>query len=81
MEFITSREMYDQALKLFNVEIRKAGRGYSVFVADENGNPIRHPVRMSDFEERPEFYLRKDVKYAEETRMNHKIGLPENFKK
>ena len=56
MEFITSREMYDQALKLFNVEIRQAGRGYSVFVTDENGNPIRHPVRMGDFEERPKYY-------------------------
>jgi hypothetical protein len=34
MEFITSREMYDQALKLFQVEIRKAGRGHLVFVVD-----------------------------------------------
>lgn len=57
MEFITFKEMYDQALKLFNVEIRKSGRGYSVFVADENGNPIRHPVKMSDFQERPKFHL------------------------
>lgn len=57
MTFITSKEMYDQALKLFNVEIRQAGRGYSVFVLDENGNPVRHPVKMSDFQERPTFYL------------------------
>ena len=57
MEFITSKEMYEQALKLFNVEIRKAGRGYSVFVTDENRNPIRHPIKMSDFQDRPKFYL------------------------
>jgi Relaxase/Mobilisation nuclease domain. len=57
MEFITSKEMYDQALKLFNVEIRRVGKGYSVLVTDENGNPIRHPVRMGDFEERPRFYM------------------------
>jgi len=57
MEFITSKEMYDQALGLFQVEIRKAGRGHLVFVVDENGNPIRHPVKMSDFQERPKFYL------------------------
>jgi hypothetical protein len=57
MEFITSKEMYDQALRLFNVEIRQAGRGYSVFVTDENGNPFRHPVKMGDFEEKPKFYL------------------------
>ncbi len=57
MELITSKEMYDQALRLFNVEIRKTGRGYSAFVTDENGNPIRHPVKMSDFQDRPNFYL------------------------
>ena len=57
MEFITSKEMFDQALRLFQVEVRKAGRGHLVFVTDENGNPIRHPVKMSDFQERPKFYL------------------------
>lgn len=57
MEFIISREIYDQALKLFNVEIRKAGRGFLAFVTDENGNPVRYPVRMSDFEEKPKFHL------------------------
>jgi hypothetical protein len=59
MEFITSKELYDQALGLFQVEIKKAGRGHLVFVTDENGNPNRHPVRMSDFEERPNFYFSK----------------------
>lgn len=49
-EFITSKEIYDQALKLFSVEIKRAGRGYSVFVTDGNGNPIRNPMRMGDFE-------------------------------
>ena len=57
MDFITSKEMYDQALKLFQVEIRKAGRGHLVFVTDENGNPVRHPIKMSDFQERPRFHL------------------------
>lgn len=57
MEFVSSKEMYDQALRLFNVEVRKVGRGYSVFVTDENGNSVRHPVKMGDFEEKPKFYL------------------------
>ena len=57
MDFITSKEMYDQALGLFQVEIRKAGRRHLVFVTDENGNPIRHPVKLSDFVDRPMFYL------------------------
>ncbi len=57
MEFITSKDLYDQALGLFQVEIRKVGRGHLVFVTDENGNPIRHSVKISDFQDRPKFYL------------------------
>lgn len=57
MEFITSKQMYDEASKLFNVEIRRSRRGHLVFVIDEKGNLIRYPVRMSEFEERPKFYL------------------------
>jgi hypothetical protein len=59
MDFITSKEIYDQALGLFNVEIRKIGRRYSVFVMDEQGNPVRHPIKLSDFDERPKFHLSK----------------------
>jgi hypothetical protein len=66
MEFITSKELYDQALGLFQVEIRKAGRGHLVFVTDENGNPVRHPLRMSDFEERPRFYLLRQENLSQE---------------
>lgn len=54
---ITSKEMYDQALKIFNVEIKKSGRGHVVLVCDENGNPIRYPIRLSNFKEKPRFYL------------------------
>lgn len=57
MEEITSKEMYSEALKLFNVEIRKSGRGHIVLVCDEIGNPIRYPIRLSNFTERPKFYL------------------------
>jgi hypothetical protein len=71
MDFITSKEMYDQALGLFQVEIKKAGRGHLVFVTDENGNPIRHPVRMSDFEERPNFYFsKKELLVQDQNRKN-----------
>ncbi len=71
MEFITSKEMYDQALKLFNVEIRKSGRGYSVFVTDENGNSVRHPVRIGDFEEKPKFYLSEQQNLGKHSRQHH----------
>ena len=57
MDFITSKQMYNDALKLFHIEIKPANRGHLVFVTDEQGNPIRHPIKMSDFEERPRFYL------------------------
>ena len=81
MEFITSKEMYDQALKLFQVEIRKAGRGHLVFVTDENGNPIRHPVKMSDFQERPKFYLDNTLSLGQKEDLYRKVRFPGNFKK
>jgi hypothetical protein len=81
MEFITSKEMYDQALKLFNLEIRRAGRGYSVFVTDEYGNPIRHPVRMGDFEEKPKFYLDNILSLGQKEDLYRKVRFPDNFKK
>ena len=56
MEFISSKEVYDQALGLFQVEIGRAGKGHLVFITDENGNPIRHPMKLSDFDEKPRFY-------------------------
>ena len=78
MDFITSKAMYDQALGLFQVEIRKAGKGHLVFVVDENGNPIRHPVKMSDFQERPKFYLseRQNLSQYSKQHINpYQIGL------
>jgi hypothetical protein len=57
IESITTKELYDKSLALFNIEIRKAGRGHVVFVTDGNGNPVRYPMRLSDFKERPRFYL------------------------
>ncbi len=59
MDFITSKQMYNDALKLFHIEIKPAQKGYLVFVTDGNGNPIRHPIKMSDFQERPKFYQAK----------------------
>jgi len=57
---ITSKEMYAEALKLFNVEIRKSGRGHVVVVTDDFGNPIRYPIRLSNFKEGPKsFYVEK----------------------
>lgn len=53
---ITSKEMYNQALKLFLVEIRKSGRGNIVVVTDGEGDPDLYPIRLSDFKEKPKFY-------------------------
>ncbi len=58
-DFITSKQMYNDALKLFHIEIRQVQKGNLVFVTDGNGHPIRHPIKMSDFEERPQFYQSK----------------------
>lgn len=48
--------MYDDALKLFHIQIKAANKGYLIFVTEEVGNPVRYPIKMSEFEERPRFY-------------------------
>ncbi len=81
MEFITSKEMYDEALKMFDIEIRPFGKGFAAFVMDGAGNPIRYPIRLSEFEERPKFIeeqsLNPEVKFG----LNHRLSFPENFKR
>lgn len=67
MDFIASKQMYNDALKLFLIEIKQD----LIFVTDGNGNPIRHPIKISDFEERPRFYEMKEK--AE------KIGLANGY--
>ncbi len=57
LESITTKQLYDKSLELFNVEIRRSGKGHVVFVTDGNGNPIRYPIRLSEFEEVPKFYV------------------------
>lgn len=60
MDFITSKQMYNDALMLFHVEIKPVQKGHLVFVMDGNGNPIRHPIKLSDFQEKPRFYESKE---------------------
>ena len=61
IESITTKYLYSKSLELFNVEIRKSGRGHVVFVTDGNGNPVRFPIRLSDFTERPKFFVSAKV--------------------
>ncbi|RIH67151.1 hypothetical protein D1164_01610 [Mariniphaga sediminis] len=61
MQEITSKDMYNEVLKLFNVEIKKSGRGHIVLVTDGEGIPIRYPIRLSKFKERPRFYVSAKV--------------------
>ncbi|MEL7587932.1 MAG: relaxase/mobilization nuclease domain-containing protein [Prolixibacteraceae bacterium] len=82
MDFITSKQMYNDALKLFHIEIRQVQKGHLVFVTDGNENPIRHPVKMSDFEEKPKFYLseqrilgQQSRKYPDSELIGQSIGV------
>ena len=72
---ITSKEMYNEALKLFNVEIRKSGRGHIVVVTDDFGNPIRYPIRLSNFKDGPKFFyvekLKQDINII--SKENHDV--------
>lgn len=48
-----------------------------VFVTDEQGNPIRHPIKMPDFQEKPRFYETKGN--AERIGLNgYKLDKSEN---
>jgi len=60
MDFITSKRMYNDALKLFHIEIRQVQKGHLVFVTDGSGTPVRHPIKMSDFQEWPRYYESKE---------------------
>ncbi len=57
IESITTKQLYDKSLELFNVKIQKSGWGHIVFIADRDGNPVRYPMRLSEFDERPRFYV------------------------
>ena len=57
LESITNKQLYDESLERFNVEIRKSGKGHIIFIVNENGNPVRYPIRLSEFKERPRFYV------------------------
>ena len=60
MDFIINKQMYNDALKLFHIEIRQVQKGHLVFITDENRTPIRHPIKMSDFLKKPRFYQVKN---------------------
>lgn len=80
MDFITSKQMYNDALKLFHIEIRQVQKGNLVFVTDGNGHPVRNPIKMSDFEERPRFYQRdaKSLGYSISSNMDKSDDTKKN---
>jgi len=84
MESINSKIQYDETLKLFNVEIRKSGRGYIVVVTDGMDKVIRYPIRLSKFKEQPRFYQKEKQqiekpKQISEERKSRKIDFKSEF--
>lgn len=83
---VNSKAIYDETLKLFNVEIRKSGRGHIVLVTDGMGKVIRYPIRLSKFKEKPNFYqlekktsIKERVSISKDERIS--IGLKREFVK
>jgi hypothetical protein len=78
VESITNKQLYNKSLELFNVEIRKVHRGHLVCVVDENGKIIRHPMKLSIFEERPKFHvserMRRESQYTVPTVGKYQIA-------
>ena len=66
IESISNKQLYNKSLELFNVEIRKSGRGHVVLITDEDGSPVRYPIRLSEFEERPRFHLSQSAEQEQQ---------------
>jgi hypothetical protein len=86
MDSINSKIQYDEALKLFNVEIRKSGRGDIVVVTDGNGKVIRYSIRLSKFKEQPKYYQKQKEKidkneHISEERKSRKPDFKTDFLK
>jgi len=81
LENINSKELYDEALKLFNVEVRKSGRGHIVVVTDGKGKVIRYPIRLSKFKESPRFYLKEKPIMEKQRKMSADNELKLDLKK
>ncbi|MDE5417587.1 relaxase/mobilization nuclease domain-containing protein [Labilibaculum sp. DW002] len=86
LEEVNSKAIYDETLKLFNVEISRSGRGHVVFVTDGKGKVIRYPIRLSKFKEKPNFYqlekktsIKERVSISKDERIS--IGLKREFVK
>ncbi len=69
---VNSKAIYDETLKLFNVEIRKSGRGHIVVVTDGMGKVIRYPIRLSKFKEQAKFYQKEKQQIEKPKRIYHK---------
>jgi hypothetical protein len=59
---IENRQEYLDILKAFNLELYQSEQGQSVVVKNQDGQVLRHPIPLSQFEERP---LLHDIKPSE----------------
>nr|WP_320153989.1 relaxase/mobilization nuclease domain-containing protein [uncultured Draconibacterium sp.] len=73
---LTTKDMYDQALLSFKVEIQKSGRGHIVVVLGDDGKPARYPIRLSNFKNKPRFYSKENRLAEQET-----VGKQQKFDK
>ena len=64
---LTTKNLYDQALLTFNVEVQKSGRGHIVVVLGDDGKPARYPIRLSKFKNKPKFYFKENRLAEHET--------------
>ncbi|MFA9372338.1 MAG: relaxase/mobilization nuclease domain-containing protein [Labilibaculum antarcticum] len=81
MSEINSKALYDETLRLFNVEIRNSGRGHIVVVTDGLGKVIRYPIRLSKFQEKPNFYqVEKKTSIKERTATSKDERFSQGFK-
>jgi len=66
IEELFTKDLYNQALLTFKVEVQKSGRGHIVVVLGDDGKPARYPIRLSNFKNKPRFYSKENKRTAAE---------------
>ena len=69
---ISSKQEYLDILKAFNLEIHNGDKGQYVCIKDLQGKTLRHPINMSDFQEKGLLTFDKIVDREVETALKHK---------
>ncbi|TRX71139.1 relaxase/mobilization nuclease domain-containing protein [Carboxylicivirga sp. M1479] len=56
---ITDRQEYQDVLKAFNLQLYQSKQGQSILVIDQDSKIVRHSIKLSAFEEKPQYNFKQ----------------------